>query len=206
MPTDPQRPEELPPEAMYELRAGTYRPDELHVLSFEGREEMNGLYAYDVLVWGKDLDDDTFETSVLGHPAALSMRVSEESGRWVHGIVSSVVFEGRREAGRCAFRLTVVLQDVAAAQAGEQPDFSGPRRAADHGRDPRRVRRRARVDLALQLPTPSVLRAVPGERLPLRHQDPGRGGIFSSSSSRGTTPTARAPSASPSRMTRTRIR
>ena len=69
---------------------------------------MNGLYAYDVLVWGKDLDDDTFETSVLGRPAALTMRVPEESERWVHGIVSSVVFEGRREAGRCTFRLTLV--------------------------------------------------------------------------------------------------
>ena len=108
MPNDPQRPDELPPETMYELRAGTYLPNELHVLSFEGREEMNGLYTYDILVWGKDLDDDTFETSVLGRPAALSMRVSEESERWVHGIVSSVVFEGRREAGRCTFRLTVV--------------------------------------------------------------------------------------------------
>jgi type VI secretion system secreted protein VgrG len=105
---DPQRPDELTLEAMYELRAGTYAPTELHVLSFEGREEMNGLYSYDILLWGKDLDDDTFGTSVLGRPAALTMRVSEESARWVHGIVSSVVFEGRREAGRCTFRLTLV--------------------------------------------------------------------------------------------------
>lgn len=92
---------------MYEIQAGTCSPDELHVLSFEGREEMNGLYSFDVLVWGKDLDDTTFGTSVLGNPATLSMRLSDDDARHVRGIVVSVVFEGRREAGRCAFRLTL---------------------------------------------------------------------------------------------------
>ena len=93
---------------MYEIQAGTYRPDELHVLSFDGREEMNCLYSFDILVWGTDLDDDTFGSSVLGSPATLSMQLSEHSARHVRGIVVGVIFEGRREAGRCTFRLTLV--------------------------------------------------------------------------------------------------
>jgi type VI secretion system secreted protein VgrG len=94
--------------AMYEIQAGDYAPADLNVLSFEGREEMNGLYSFDVLLWGKDLDEGNFESAVLGRPAVLSMHIGADANRHVRGIVSSVVFEGRREGGRRAFRVTIV--------------------------------------------------------------------------------------------------
>jgi type VI secretion system secreted protein VgrG len=94
--------------AMYEIQAGAYAPGDLNVLSFEGREEMNGLYSFEVLLWGKEIDEGNFETTVLGRPAVLSMHLAADANRHVRGIVSSVVFEGRREGGRRAFRVTIV--------------------------------------------------------------------------------------------------
>ncbi len=94
--------------SMYEIQAGDYAPADLNVLSFEGREEMNGLYAFEILLWGKDLDEGDFEVTVLGRPSVLSMHIAADTNRHVRGIVSSVVFEGRREGGRRAFRVTIV--------------------------------------------------------------------------------------------------
>ncbi len=134
------------------------------------------------------------------------MRVSEESGRWVHGIVSSVVFEGRREAGRCAFRLTVV-----------------PRMWLLH----KRVNSRIFQDLDVQQITDAILEEhgvvrawtllsnYPRRQYCVQYQESdyhfvtrilAEEGIFFFFEQPRTTPTARAPSASPSRMTRTRIR
>ena len=56
---------------LFELQAGPFQSGELHVLSFEGREEMNGLYAFDVTAWAKDVDEAKLE-GVLGFPAALA--------------------------------------------------------------------------------------------------------------------------------------
>lgn len=106
MPSDPHSAATTTLDTLYEIQAGAYQADELHVLSFEGREEMNGLYSFDVLLWGKDLDDDSFGTSVLGSSATLAMHL-DDGARHVRGIVVGVAFEGRREAGRCTFRLTL---------------------------------------------------------------------------------------------------
>ena len=94
--------------AMYEIQAGDYAPADLNVLSFEGREEMNGLYSFEIVLWGKDLDEGEFEATVLGRPSVLSIHIAADANRHVRGIVSSVVFEGRREGGRRAFRVTIV--------------------------------------------------------------------------------------------------
>ena len=94
--------------SMYEIQAEDYAPADLNVLSFDGREEMNGLYAFEILLWGKDLDEGDFEVTVLGRPSVLSMHIGADTNRHVRGIVSSVVFEGRREGGRRAFRVTIV--------------------------------------------------------------------------------------------------
>ncbi|MEO7327166.1 MAG: type VI secretion system tip protein TssI/VgrG, partial [Minicystis sp.] len=93
---------------LYTLRAGAYREGELHVLSFEGREEMNGLFAFDVVAWCKDIDEGALEAAVIGQPALLTMHLADGASRCVRGIVSSLIFEGRREGGRHALRLTIV--------------------------------------------------------------------------------------------------
>lgn len=94
--------------AIYEIQVGDYAPADLNVLSFEGREEMNGLYAFDIMLWSKYLDEGDFEATVLGRASALSMHIAADKNRYVHGIVSDVVFEGRREGGRRVFRVTLV--------------------------------------------------------------------------------------------------
>src|ERR1700722_18425911 len=92
----------------YELSAGPYRSGELHVASFEGHEEMNGLYAFEIVVWTKDLDETAVESAVLGQPAVLGMQIPDGSLRAVHGIVAGLAFEGRREGGRHELRLSLV--------------------------------------------------------------------------------------------------
>ena len=93
---------------VYELSAGSFRAGELHVLSFDGREEMNGLYAFDLVVWGNDIDEGQLESAVLGMPATLAMHIPEGSPRQVRGLVTGITFEGRQEGGRHAFRLHLV--------------------------------------------------------------------------------------------------
>ena len=63
--------------ALYELHVGAYQGAELHVAFFDGREEMNGLYAFDVVFWGQDLDEAQLEASLLGTPVALAMLLPE---------------------------------------------------------------------------------------------------------------------------------
>ncbi len=97
-----------PADLVYTLRAGNYRDGELHVLSFEGTEEMSGLYAFDVVAWCKDIEDGALEAGVIGLPAVLTMHLADGASRAVRGIVSTLVFEGRREGGRHVLRLTIV--------------------------------------------------------------------------------------------------
>jgi len=101
-------PKSSAPRAIYKLSAGPYQAGELHVLSFEGSEEMNNLYAFDILVCGENLAEVLFESTVLGVPASLTMNAAGGEARSVHGIVSAVVIEGRHQGNRRVFRLTIV--------------------------------------------------------------------------------------------------
>jgi type VI secretion system secreted protein VgrG len=94
-------------DAVYELAAGPFAAGELRVVSFEGREEMNGLYAFDVVFWAKDLDDAQIEGALLGLPAALAMHLSGGGARYVRGIVHALTLEGKHPGGRHAYRLSL---------------------------------------------------------------------------------------------------
>lgn len=93
---------------LYELHVDAYPAGALSVISFDGHEEMNGLYSWEVVVWGTDIDEVELEERVLGRPVALSMHLAAGASRHVRGIVSRLDLEGHREAGRKPFRLTIV--------------------------------------------------------------------------------------------------
>jgi len=59
-----------PPGAAYSLSAGPYTSGEIHVVSFEGDEEINSLYAFDVRVWATDIDEADLQAAILGRPAS----------------------------------------------------------------------------------------------------------------------------------------
>ncbi len=94
--------------ALYELHVGAYQGAELHVAFFDGREEMNGLYAFDVVFWGQDLDEAQLEASLLGTPVALAMLLPDGSARYVRGIVAALTLQGKHGDGRHTFRLRLV--------------------------------------------------------------------------------------------------
>ena len=93
--------------AVYELSAGPYRSGELHLLSFEGHEEVNGLFTFDVLFWAKDVDEGELGTALLGQPVALAMHVPGGPARHLRGVAADLTLEGKH-AGRHAFRLRLV--------------------------------------------------------------------------------------------------
>ncbi|MFO0757230.1 MAG: type VI secretion system tip protein TssI/VgrG [Byssovorax sp.] len=103
-------PSETPTTALpvYDLAAGDHDAGALHVLSFEGQEQMSDLYRFEVVIWCKETDENALETSLIGKPAVLTMHLAAGASRCVRGIVSAVALEGKRESGRHAFRLTIV--------------------------------------------------------------------------------------------------
>lgn len=95
-------------DAVYELDAGPYASGELRVISFEGHEELNGLFSFDVVFWTKDLDESQMEAAILGAPVSLGMHVPGGASRWVRGIASCLTLEGKHDGGRHAFRISLV--------------------------------------------------------------------------------------------------
>ena len=94
--------------AVYELEAGTYPSGELRVLSFEGYEEINGLFAVEIIFWAKDVDELDLQSALLGRPASLGMHLAGGSARYLRGIVRALTVEGKHAAARHAFRLSLV--------------------------------------------------------------------------------------------------
>ena len=115
--------------ALYELHVGAYQGAELHVAFFDGREEMNGLYAFDVVFWGQDLDEAQLEASLLGTPVALAMLLPEwwRTCRPVTGSAQG------REAGKtyCQARLDAACGILARRACGRS---TSPRPAASSAR------------------------------------------------------------------------
>ena len=108
--TPPPSPDAAEPTlgAVYELEAATYRSGELRVLSFEGYEEIDGLFAVEIAFWAKDVDELNLQTALLGRPASLGMHLAGGSARYLRGIVRALTVEGKHAAGHHAFRLSLV--------------------------------------------------------------------------------------------------
>lgn len=101
--------------APFQLNAGDFQAGELGVMSFTGVEEVNAPYSFSVLVWGEALDDDAVEATVVGSRATLALEVPAAGAagpapRFIHGVIVSVVAEGRMADRRRLFRLTLVPQ------------------------------------------------------------------------------------------------
>ncbi|MCC6557528.1 MAG: type VI secretion system tip protein VgrG [Polyangiaceae bacterium] len=92
----------------FELTAGSYGAASLHVLSFSGREEMNGLYAFDILLALHEAGDVRFEDAALGTPASLALLMSGSAPHIVSGIIASVQAEGPFQRGGTVFRVRLV--------------------------------------------------------------------------------------------------
>lgn len=89
----------------FELAVGSYGPGALQVLSFSGREDMNGLYAFDVLLSLRDAADARFEDAALGAPASLALLVPGGAPQLVSGIVAAVQAEGSFARGVPLYRV-----------------------------------------------------------------------------------------------------
>ncbi|MFO0758617.1 MAG: type VI secretion system tip protein TssI/VgrG [Byssovorax sp.] len=98
----------VPPGGEYRLSAGPYMSGELSVLSFEGREQVNGLYDFDVICWAKDHEELLLQGALLGLPASLLLHLPGGAARSVHGVVRRVKIEGKHQGGRHAYRLSIV--------------------------------------------------------------------------------------------------
>lgn len=82
-------------------------PGALRVLSFKGREAMNAVYAFEVLVAAEDADERTMEET-LGRPATLLCDGVDPLPQRFHGVIGAVASEGVRERGLPLFRLRIV--------------------------------------------------------------------------------------------------
>lgn len=80
---------------VFELFAGPFRAGELAVVTFRGREELSQLYAFDVDVLARDVDELLVDAAILGLPAMLRMHPPGSTApRTVHGIISSIRHDG----------------------------------------------------------------------------------------------------------------
>ena len=91
------------------MRVGPFGPAHLRVHAVEGREAVNELYRFDVVVT-TTLPDLVFERAVLGRAAALGLRAQGQK-RAIHGVVAAVGHAGHlvpTAERRHAYRLRLV--------------------------------------------------------------------------------------------------
>jgi type VI secretion system secreted protein VgrG len=85
-----------------------FPPNHFTVRSFRGREELSGLYRFDVIVTCPDIGDAAIETLALGQRAILSLHVGK-APRVFQGVISSIKHEGVRSShGVSQYRLRLV--------------------------------------------------------------------------------------------------
>lgn len=85
-----------------------FPPHHFTVRSFRGREELSGLYRFDILVTCPEIGEGAVETLALGQRAILLLRVGKVP-RVFQGIISSVKHEGVRAShGVSQYRLRLV--------------------------------------------------------------------------------------------------
>jgi len=92
----------------YRLLVLPFPPAHFTVRSFRGREELSGLYRFDVLVTCPEMGEGGVETLALGQRAIFLMHVGKVP-RVFQGIISSVKHEGVRSSyGVSQYRLRLV--------------------------------------------------------------------------------------------------
>ncbi len=146
--------------AVYELEAATYRSGELRVLSFEGYEEINGLFAVEITFWAKDVDELDLQTALLGRPASLGMHLAGGSARYLRGIVRALTVEGKHAAGHHAFRLSLVPRLWLLGKRVNSRNLPGSDGTADRRRRARGARRGPGLEPPRQVRQQAVLRAA----------------------------------------------
>ena len=88
------------------MGAGSYQKGELRVLSFEGREGVSRLFAFDVMLSVQGADESSLSDALLGQPAHLGL-LAAEGDRVISGIVSRVAFGGLTARGLHTFRIRI---------------------------------------------------------------------------------------------------
>jgi uncharacterized protein involved in type VI secretion and phage assembly len=92
----------------YRLLVLPFPPKHFTVRSFRGREDLSGLYRFDVIVTCPELGEGAVETLALGQRAILLLHVGK-APRVFQGIISSVKHEGVRTThGVSQYRLRLV--------------------------------------------------------------------------------------------------
>lgn len=95
-------------ETLYRFMVFPFPPNHFMVHSFRGREELSGLYTFDVVVTASEVVDGMLERLALGQRALLVLRAGKAS-RSFHGVISSVRHEGIRESyGVSQYRMRLV--------------------------------------------------------------------------------------------------
>jgi len=85
-----------------------FPPNHFTVRSFRGREELSGLYRFDIIVTCPEIGEGAVETLALGQRAILLLHVGK-APRVFQGIISSVKHEGVRSShGVSQYRLRLV--------------------------------------------------------------------------------------------------
>src|SRR5689334_3725542 len=80
--------------AAFAIRIGPFGPKELHVEAFQGREEISGLYRYDVTLLSP-IPREALEPAVLSRRVSFSIRAAGHT-RTLHGVISKVRIQGFR--------------------------------------------------------------------------------------------------------------
>ena len=92
----------------YRFLALPFPPNHFTVRSFRGREDLSGLYRFDVIVTCPEIGEGAVETLALGQRAILLLHVGKMP-RVFQGIISSVKHEGVRSShGVSQYRLRLV--------------------------------------------------------------------------------------------------
>jgi type VI secretion system secreted protein VgrG len=95
-------------DVLYRFMVFPFPPNHFMVHSLRGREELSGLYSFDVVVTASELTDGVLEQLALGQRALLVMRAGK-APRVFHGILASVRREGAREShGVSQYRMRLV--------------------------------------------------------------------------------------------------
>ncbi|MDI1448342.1 type VI secretion system tip protein TssI/VgrG [Polyangium sp. 6x1] len=94
--------------SLFELHLGPLGALSLAVVSFRGREALSKPFSFDLLATAPP-PFDLLETSLLGQPATLVIRVHDQNPRIVHGVVASISPEATTKArDRYAIRIRLV--------------------------------------------------------------------------------------------------
>lgn len=92
----------------YRLLVLPFPPNHFTVRSFRGREEISGLYRFDVIVTCPEIGEGAVETLALGQRAILLLHVGKVP-RVFQGIISSIKLQGVRSShGAVQYRLRLV--------------------------------------------------------------------------------------------------